>query len=289
MVIAACNSAAEPTATLQVIQAAPSLESIKTETLRALETATLKPTPEPIGYFHVAAIVDTTSESVSQAKLDAVIADANAILYRITGFGLKLIGYAEDDSGSSVDVVAQNYMKAHSDNLPNGIVIFSFGDDDQAKLYGGYAREITAPSGFVNTFNSSLYGTNQMYFAVIHFSHHYAACGYAGTDTIQSTISSHGECRGEDGVACVEHNGYQMCENALEYLYAFTPTYFAASSVVHEIMHSFAEVGTDAHFGTEACKTAMGWDPNYFDLDESQRFNAMCPYVYDNFINSYQP
>lgn len=289
VILSGCGGAPQPTPTLQAIQARPSLESVETETLRAVETATLKPTAEPIGYFNITIIVDTTSEPVSQSEVNAVIADANAILYRITDFGLNLTDYVEDGSGSSVDVVTQNYMNSQSNNLPNGIVVFSFGDDDQAKLYGGYAREITAPSGFVNTFNSPLYGTNQMYVAVIHFSHHYAACGYAGTDTIQSAVSSNGECRGEDGVACVEHNGYQMCENALEYLYASTPTYFTASSVVHEIMHSFAEVGTDVHFGTAACKTAMGWNPSYFDLDEAQRFNGMCPYVYDNFINSYKP
>ncbi len=218
-----------------------------------------------------------------------MIADANAILYRITKFGLKLIDYVEDDSGSSVDVVTQNYMNTHSDNLPNGIIIFSFGDDDVAKLYGGYAREITAPSGFANIFVSPIYGSDQMYVAVIHFRHHYAACGYAGTDTIQSAVSSNGECRGQDGLVCVEHNGYQICENALQNLYASTPTYFTAASVVHEIMHSFAEPGSDVHYGTTACKTDMGWDPLYFDFDEAERYNVMCPFVYDNFVNSYQP
>lgn len=287
--LAACSSPAEPTATLQAIQVAPSLESIETETLMAVETATLKPTPEPVGYFNIAIIVDTTSEPVSQAEVDAVMADANAILYRITKFGLTLTDFVEDASGSSVDVVTQNYMNTHSDNLPNGIIIFSFGDGDQAKLYGGYAREITAPSGFVNTFNSPLYGTDQMYVAVIHFRHHYAACGYAGTDTIQSAVSSNGECRGQDGLACVEHNGYQICENAVENLYASTASYFTAATLVHEIMHSFAEAGTDAHWGTAACKTAMGWPQDYFDFDQAERYNVMCPYVYDNFVNSYQP
>jgi hypothetical protein len=92
-----------------------------------------------------------------------------------------------------------------------------------------------------------------------------------------------------DGVACTEKYGYQICETATEHLYASTPTYFAAATIVHEIMHSFSNRGVDDHYATASCKTVMGWDPSYFDFDEAQQYASMCPYVYDLFMESYQP
>jgi hypothetical protein len=33
----------------------------------------------------------------------------------------------------------------------------------------------------------------------------------------------------------------------------------------------------------------MGWPVDHFDFDESERYNAMCPFVYETSIDSYQP
>jgi hypothetical protein len=128
-----------------------------------------------------------------------------------------------------------------------------------------------------------------MYVGILQFNHHYAACGYGGTDTIQSVVSSHGECRGVDGEACVEWSGMSVCKSALEFLEGHTPIDMAAGPVVHEFMHAFSDRGPEDHYASETCNKAMGWEPNHFDFAESEYYNGMCPDVYDNFSDSYQP
>lgn len=238
--------------------------------------------------FRLAIIVDTASEPVPLEQAEAVLADANGILIELTGYGFELVDFVEDSSGGSVDSIVRSYLDSHEET-PNGIALFSYGQNMQAKRSGGYARQILGPSGFRNEFVSTWIGDNQVYVAVIHYSHKYAACGYAGTDSIQVLVSSNGECRGVDGVACVMNYGYQMCEDATENLYASTQTYFAATTLVHEIMHGFSNRANDDHYATASCKTIMGWDEFHFDLAEGQYYASMCPHVYDLFVESYQP
>jgi hypothetical protein len=244
--------------------------------------------PEPSVKFRLSVIVDGTSEPVTREEAEVVVSEANSILVRLTSYGFEFVDFVEDNSGSSVDTMVKNYL-ATATETPNGIVVFTYGDNLQAKRNGGYARQILGPSGFRNEFVSSWIGANQVYVAVVHYSHKYAACGYAGSDTIQSVVSSDGECRGQDGVACVMNYGYQMCETAVDHLYASTETFFAATTIVHEIMHGFSNRANDDHYATASCKTVMGWDPGYFDFEEGQYYASMCPYVYDLFVDSYQP
>ncbi len=93
---------------------------------------------------------------------------------------------------------------------------------------------------------------------VVHFGHPCAGCGY-GADPLQETplqdTSSNGECRGQDGVECVERNGYSMCLTGLADLYASTVTFFAASTIVHETMHNFGEGVDIDHYGTRGAPT----------------------------------
>lgn len=257
----------------------------------AESTARLIPSPtsEPVAYFKVAVIVDMTSDPVSLEQVDELLAIAHAKLVEVTGFGLQRVGFVEDYTGGSVDEIATDYMTAHQGSLPNGIVIFSVGDDDQARINRAYARQIPAPSGFHNSFVSPYYGTDHMYLAILQFHYHYAACGYGDADTIQSASPIGGECRGEGGVACVRWNGLQVCETALEFLEGHTPTDMAAGPLIHEFMHPFGGGEADDHYGTQACNEAMGWPADHFDFDESEHYNATCPFVYDVFIDSYQP
>jgi hypothetical protein len=223
-------------------------------------------------------------------QAEAVNAEASNILYGLTGFGIDMVDFAEDSSGATAESMGQAYLAQHADSPPNGLIIYSFGDDnDRAKLFGGYSQWIHVPGSFTNSFVSPLHGSHEVYVAVIHFSHKYAACGYAGTDSIQSAVSSNGECRGVDGVACVPFNNYQICEDAVDHLYASTPTYFTATSVVHEFMHPFGPAGIDDHYGTAECNKAMNWPAYYFDFNYAQRYNGICPYIYDLFVDSYQP
>lgn len=296
LLTACAPTISEPTPTLEIapmltaiVSDTPKLETLVVPTETAVSTATLQAiTLEPAVKFRLSVIVDTTSEPVTQEQAELVVAEASQILVKRTQYGIEFVDFVEDASGASVDTMVKNYL-ASAAETPNGIVVFTFGDNDQAKLYGGYARQILGPSGFQNEFVSSWIGDNQVYVAVVHYSHKYAACGYAGSDTIQSAVSSNGECRGEDGIACVMNYGYQMCENALNHLYASTQNYFAAVTIVHEIMHGFSNRANDDHYATASCKTVMNWEPTHFDFNEGQRYASMCPYVFDLFIESYQP
>lgn len=244
---------------------------------------------KPAGYFNVAVIVDTMTDPVSREQAEAVIAIAHEKFLDLTGFGFKLVGFVEVENGGSIDSMVGNYFVSQQGALPNGIIVFSVGDDNRAKINRAYARQIPLPVGKRNAFVSPYLGDQYMYVGVLQFYHRYAACGYAETDTIQSQVSSHGECRGIDGVACVEWNGMQVCESALEILDGHTPIDLAAGPVIHEFLHGFSDRGPDDHYGSEACNSLMGWQLDHFDLEESEYYNAMCPNLYDIFADSYNP
>lgn len=255
----------------------------------ALGACGSRPTADPVVDFKVAVIVDTTSDPVSREQAEAVLALADLKLLELTGYGLELVGFLEDATGASVENLVRAYMSKHGSSLPNGILIFSVGDEDRARIHRAYAQQILAHGEFRNAFVSPYLGDRYMYVAVLQFNYLYAACGYAGTDTIQGPVSSHGECRGVDGEVCVAWNQEQVCESALPLLAGHTPIDLAAGPVIHEFMHAFSDRGPDDHYGTEACQEAMGWPPDHFDLEESEHYNDMCPYVYDNFASSYSP
>ncbi|HEY2979763.1 MAG TPA: hypothetical protein VGJ22_01165 [Anaerolineales bacterium] len=239
--------------------------------------------------FKVAVIVDTLSEPVTRAQAQSLVDDADRIFESLTGFGIELVDYVEDGAGGTTSDMATRYIQSYASVFPNGVIIFSYGDNGDAKLYGGYSYSLPGVAGFHNTFVSPATGDGQVYVAVVHFSHKYAACGYNGLDVLQSAVSVYGECRNQPGTACVQHNGYSMCENAVADLYASTPTYFAATTIIHEILHAFSPGGNDDHYATPQCNATMGWAPEYFVFEESQLYNGLYPFVYQNFIYSYQP
>ncbi len=246
--------------------------------------------PTTADVFKIAVIVDTATDPVSREQVEGVLAIANESLLELTGFGFQMIDFVEDENGGSIERMATDYME-HARELPNGILIFSVGDDDHAKINRAYAQQIPAPDGYRNAFVSPYphLGDGHMYIAVLQFNHLYAACGYAGTDTIQSPVSSGDECRGVEGEACVEWNGMQICPIALPYLEGRIPIDLAAGPVVHEFMHPFGLRGPDDHYGTEACNLAMGWQPDHFDYEEGEYYDGMCPDVFAAFAASYQP
>jgi len=245
--------------------------------------------PSPAGYFEVVVIVDTASDPVSQEQAEAVIAIANDKLIDLTGFGLQLVGFFEEDSGVSMKNLVTNYIDRHTNNIPNGILIFSVGDENRAKINRAYAQQFPVPEGFRNAFVSPHLGDGYMYVAILQFNHHYAACGYGGMDTIQSPVSIGDECRGVEGTACTEWEGMQVCPSALPFLEGHTPIDLAAGPVIHEIMHAFGDQGPEDHYTSETCQKAMGWEPGHYDLEEAEYYNDFCPFVYNVFADSYQP
>lgn len=244
--------------------------------------------PAQAGSFRVAVIVDTTTDPVSRAQAEAVLAIANERLIELTGIGLQLHEFVEDDSGGSIADLVGDYM-GRGRTPVNGILVFSVGDDDRAKINRAYAQQIPAPAGYRNAFVSPTLGDGYVYVAVLQFGYRYAACGYAGGDTIQGQVSGNGECRGVDGEACVGWNGMQVCQSALEFLEGHTPIDMAAGPVIHEFMHAFGNRGPEDHYGSRACNEALGRQPDHFDWAESEYYNGFCPDVYGVFADSYRP
>jgi hypothetical protein len=251
----------------------------------ALAACNQRPPTAPADSFKVAAIVDTTTDPVSREQVEDVITAANDQWIDLTGFGLQLVDFAEDDSGGSIADIVGNYMERESD-LPNGILVFSVGDENRAKINRAYAQHFPAPDGFRNAFVSPYLGDGYVYVAVLQFNFRYAACGYAGTDTVQSQVSSNGECPGGDGQACAEWNGMQVCPVALPALAGHTPIDMAAGVIIHEFMHSYSDKGQDDHYVSEACRTALGEN---WDEEKVAYYSDFCPPVYDIFADSYRP
>lgn len=256
--------------------------------LLGLTACNSRPTSDPTVYFKVAVIVDTMTDPVSREQVEAVISISNEQWIELTGFGLQLVDFVEDDSGGSIADLVGNYMEGKSD-LPNGIMVFSVGDENRAKINRAYAQHIPAPDGFKNAFVSPYLGDEYMYVAVLQFNYHYAACGYAGAETIQSQVSVDGECPGGDGQVCAEWSGMQVCPIALPLLEGLTPIDMAAEPIIHEFMHSFGDKGPDDHYLSEACQIALGREPDYWDGEESEYYSGFCPIVYDIFADSYRP
>ncbi len=292
--LAACGTSAAPaTATPFTLFAGVSTATMPPSLTTVEPAASLPPTmvsqPPARPEFTVAVIVDRTTEQVSQEQAKAVIDEAGKFLKEFSPYGLLLTDFTEDSSGGSTADMAARYAVTRSASLPNGLVIFSAGDNGQAKASGGCGYGLALGGTFRNVFVSPATGANQIYVAVVDYNYKYMACGYGGGDSAQSSISLPGECGGQTGVACVPHNGYSMCSNAVDHLYTSTPTYAVSSMVVHGLLHNFGPNGDRDHYATPECSARMGYPAGFFDLQESEYYNGLCPFVYEEFTKSYQP
>ena len=134
-----------------------------------------------------------------------------------------------------------------------------------------------------------MFGADQIYLVILDFNYKYAACGYGDSDTLQSPVSLGSECRNRPGTACVQHNGYSMCADVAGDLYSSTPMSFAASTLVHHLLSSFSPGGDKDHYATPECNARMGYPEGFYDKQEGQYYNGLCPFVYEDFTNSYRP
>jgi hypothetical protein len=300
----ACNFPGSETSTPEAATTPEASITATSEMPTELPTTVITSIPtessvEVAGVFRWAVIVDLDSEPVSREEAQELVEQASAISMELTGFAYEMVDFIERPSPNLVIDLANNYVAEHGDNLPHGIIIFSYGDYDTARTYGGYADMVQAPAGYRNEFAAPKGGDNRIYVSVQHWSHRYAACGY-GDSTVETPVqdtSLNGECRNQDGVACVENNGYSMCSTAVDNLYASSRTYFASTVIIHEIMHLFGENGNYDHSSTQQCDDMMASGISErpyslegpFDLAEAQYYNGICPYTYDNFVNGYQP
>jgi hypothetical protein len=271
-------------ATLPGSNPAPAAGTVPTLPAPAVAT---RPPAQPV--FTLAVLVDTRAEPVSREQAQAVINEAGRHLRELVPVDLVMTDFVEDGSGGATTEMVQRYLVGHAGALPNGVVIFSAGDNGRAKLNGGYAYAVPGPAGYRNTFASAVIGSSQIYVAVVHFSQKYMPCGYGGKDTVQSHTASAGECGNHPGTACVEQNGYSMCSSAVGTLYMSTPTYFVSSTILHELLHLFAPNGDMDNYSTPECTARMGYPAGFYDLQEAQYHSDLCPNVYDDFVKAYQP
>jgi hypothetical protein len=252
--------------------------------------------PPPVrGVFTVAVLVDLNSEPVTQADAQIVIDEASSILYGLTGFTLEMVDFREVRNTSGMNDIVSDYLNGSPAVIPNGILLFSFGDNNNAKIFGGYSITY-AVSDFHNAFQAQYAPTGSVYVGVMDYGHRFARCGYGDSDTPVSDVSIDGECFNQPGTACAEKYGYQMCSTAVNDLYASTSTYMTSSSFVHEMMHPFGPNGNMDHYHTDDCTSLMStgisqrpYNPETFDSVESESYVNMCPFLFDNFVNSYQP
>jgi hypothetical protein len=302
VLLAACNMPGQiaeepPTATEQELQS-PTEELPSTEGPLAEAPTEMAPTETeteiPPDAFTLAIIIDLSSEPVTREQAQTVVDEASAIFQERTGFSIVMVDFIEMTPGEGErrsDLPAR-YLDSNPEVIPNGIVMFSFGNNDQAALYGGYSGSMYGPSGYSSNF--PIKGDDTLInVSTVHFSHRYAICGYdpENRDNLISDVSLGGQCRNQPGTPCVERFGYSMCANAVDNLYASTPTYMVSSSIVHEIAHPYGLHGTQDHFGTQECQAEMGWNSSNwtFSLEDAEEYVGMCPYVYDLIVDSYQP
>jgi len=253
------------------------------------EAATAGPTGEP-PTFTIGILIDLDSEPVPAEGLGTALAEASRLLQERTGFIYEVLEVVEGRPAVSIEAWVREYVAGKAPPIPDGVVVFSYGDDGFARERGGYSFGVPAPSGFVNDFVSPEVGGRSVYVAVLHWSHRFAACGYDESGNLASEVAVDGQCRNQPGTACTTHNGYSMCANAVGDAYASTPTYFVAANLTHEFLHPFGMHGNYDHYGTEACRDTMGWGADWaFSVADAEYWLGQCPYLFDRFRSSYRP
>lgn len=167
--------------------------------------------------------------------------------------------------------------------LPEGVILFAYGSDDQAELYGGYSKSKGRGEDYCNEFASPTDGQSAIYVAVVDWDHRFGACGYDASGKLVRRTSADGECFNTPDTPCVWNGEYSICENALHHPYA-VPGEFRVASIVHEFLHPFGTNGSLDHYGTAACVAMMNGEP--LPEPPEDYFN-MCPPVLETFAESY--
>lgn len=265
---------------------------MRTPTPEPVLVPTNTPYPDLTGYFKVLILDDTSSLVVDENLALTLLNEANPILLRLTGFEFQAVAYEQVSprAGETREDMATRYMLEHPETDANGIILFSYGSDDFIRYQlGGYAIATRSLPGVRNTFG----GKDYLPVAVINPEDKYAMCGYNETYQLTSNVSLGGQCRNRPGTACVEHNGYSMCEGAINDLYASTTTYLTAADIVHEFFHGFGYMDVLEDHYNDRCAEKMGWQPLDWNdpqvLNDAQFSVNICPDVIAMFKESYQP
>ena len=292
--IIACGSSGMPSTPTATLQSTATAEVPPTATvgMAAAIPSISAPAPEKSNtgvIFKVAVITDTLSEPVRREQAQVILEESTKLIQPFVPVRLEMVDFIEDGSGGTTRDIAGRYLSSPQSAGQNGILIFSFGDGGQAKLQDGFGFTLPGPAGYRNAFVSSSSVADQIYVAVVPYGLKYMPCGYGGSNALQSTTALDGECRNQTGTACVQQNGYSMCSNAVGNLYMSTPGHFVSSMIIHAFLHLFSPGGDKDNYATPECNARMGYPNGFFDLQESQYYNGICPFVYNDFLASYKP
>jgi len=261
----------------------------------------LKPKTLDPGTITVGVVVDTDSYSVTNEEIITLISTADSILQNNTKLKFSLLGIQRVDYSALQEKAKKDrtnpivLLYPDLSKQPEYVVILL--SDSTSASFGGYSYSVKR-SGFCNRC-SKPDSNSQEYVAVgvIDWTHMYSSCGYNRSDSKNlvhvSDVSFGGECRNQNGVKCIynEKFGYYQCNDSetLNSLYNSNKYYFAASTIVHELMHFFGEGVLSDHFGTQGCNKWMnGTDYGAYSLNIFQSYAGTCPYLYEVIEKSYK-
>ena len=266
-------------------------------------------------------IVNTDVYDISEEEIFNVFEMANNLwLQPKTGVKFNIIkteffSFNENcpiiDGWCDTILLLNNYFYEDKNSFPEYVVIFD--NEGTARINGGFGGEYSiywldptmgdfyepeSEQKYCSEFGILNYPYN-LPMATVDFGHKFAACGYNEEQT--QIISDKGVCKGEE-TNCIWKNGYQMCSNSQDSFYAQDTLILSANVLVHELLHSYADDPIYLeHFSTQCAYDKLGWDPEIsfyeqleafgtippFD-DVLQEYAGMCPYVWQQFINSKQ-
>lgn len=262
----------------------------------AVQPRQLRLPGEPVARVRTAVLVDLSSEPASLEEAEYSMELAGQYLYDLTGFGFEMTEYVEatPPRDDFIEALIPHCYLQTLDDLPDHVVLFSYGYAGNARSFGGYAEYLDArspfaswaPAGWSNRFTNATFGGVQMYVSVIHWSHSYARCGYGSSETPVTDVAIDGECSNLAGTACAAGPDYQICSTELSSPYAYRAN-FRASTIVHELMHPFGLHGNGDHVGAPECNAEMGLPEGTFDEETAERHHQMCPYTYEEFARGF--
>jgi hypothetical protein len=219
------------------------------------------------------AVLDAAETPPSPSDVDLVLGLANDLLFERTGARFRVVDRRAVAADTATNI-ARTYLDGWGGEQPDSLVVWS--TDETAISFGGYSTTIARPAPYSNRY-PGVGGAGRAHIAVVHFNHKYGRCGYdtRGVTRI-SDRSANGECRNRSGLMCVDNGRFWECPDVAANRYA-QPHMFAASTVVHELLHPYGTAGNSDHYGTDVCRNRIGMTAAAAaDLDASQWHCGMC-------------
>jgi hypothetical protein len=111
------------------------------------ETVTAGPTAPPPS-FGISILIDLDSEPVPAEGLATALEEASALLQEPTRFVFTVLEVVEGRPPASIDDWVSAYLASKAPPIPNGVVVFSYGEGDLARSRSGYSSFVPGPPGY---------------------------------------------------------------------------------------------------------------------------------------------